>query len=64
MLTGLPIGEADASGAISEGTINYLVAARLVELYSFKQTVVEETRKRKKRVSHRKTPATATGTGK
>jgi hypothetical protein len=56
LLTGLSIGEADAKGEIAEGTINHLVASRLIELFSFKQTVIEETKKKHPRTTAKKKP--------
>jgi lon-related putative ATP-dependent protease len=56
LLTGLSIGEADAKGEIAEGTINHLVASRLIELFSFKQAVVEETKKKHPRTTAKKKP--------
>ena len=38
LLTGLPAGEADANGGYPEGSINYRVAARLMELNSISQS--------------------------
>jgi predicted ATP-dependent protease len=56
LLTGLPIGEADEKGVIAEGTINHMVASRLVELFSFKQVAVEEGRKKRSRAASPKKP--------
>lgn len=54
LLTGLSIGEVDEKGIIAEGTINHLVASRLIELFSFKQTVIEETKKKRSRAASKK----------
>lgn len=54
LLTGLSIGEADEKGVIAEGTINHQVASRLIELFSFKQTVIEETKKKRSRAAGKK----------
>ena len=56
LLTGLAIGEADEKGVIAEGTINHTVASRLIELFSFKQTAVEETKKKRSRTASKKKP--------
>jgi predicted ATP-dependent protease len=56
LLTGLSIGEADAKGEIAEGTINHLVASRLIELFSFKQAVIEESKKKHPRTRGKKKP--------
>ena len=55
LLTGLAIGQADAKGAIAEGTINYLVAASLLELHAARQTLSGERQKKQKRLPSRKT---------
>lgn len=57
LLTGLSIGEVDEKGIIAEGTINHLVASRLIELFSFKQTVIEETKKKRSRAASKKKAA-------
>ena len=36
-LTGLPAGEADETGLVPEGSINYLVATQLAELSALRQ---------------------------
>ncbi|MFZ2854998.1 MAG: ATP-binding protein [Rhodocyclaceae bacterium] len=59
LLTGLPIGEADAKGVIAEGTINHLVASRLVELLSFRQSVIEGMKIRRSRPAGKKKPVRA-----
>ena len=55
LLTGLSIGDADAKGVIAEGTINHLVASHLIELFSFKQVVVEDMKKKRSRAPGKKT---------
>jgi len=37
LLTGLPAGEPDEEGAVPEGSMNYLVASRLLELSALRQ---------------------------
>jgi len=59
LLTGLAIGEADEKGVIAEGTINHLVASRLVELFSFKQVALEETKKKRPRAAGKRKPVIA-----
>ncbi|HJV93704.1 MAG TPA: AAA family ATPase, partial [Azonexus sp.] len=54
LLAGLAIGEADEKGVIAEGTINHMVASRLVELFSFKQVALEETKKKKPRATSKR----------
>jgi len=56
LLTGLPAGDADAYGAVPEGSINYLVATHLLELHSMQQLAHEEKKSGAKHVSHRKKP--------
>lgn len=56
LLTGLPIGEVDEKGVIAEGTINHMVASRLVELFSFKQVAIEETKKKRSHAASPKKP--------
>jgi len=48
LLTGLPSGDSDEQGVVPDGTVNYMVASRLVELFSFKQSAIEEKKKRKR----------------
>lgn len=56
LLTGLPAGEPDAKGVVPEGSINYLVAAKLVEMSLTREAyaVSEQgaTQRRKKRRVH------------
>lgn len=61
LLTGLAIGETDEKGTIPEGTINHIVATCLVELHSFKQSTVEETRKKPPRARRSKAVAPSSG---
>jgi predicted ATP-dependent protease len=42
ILTGVPAGEADASGVYAEGSVNYKVAARLAELASIRQSFARQ----------------------
>jgi predicted ATP-dependent protease len=58
LLTGLPAGDADEKGVVPKGSVNYLVASRLIELFSFKQSAVEEKKKRK-RPARKKKPVIA-----
>jgi lon-related putative ATP-dependent protease len=44
LLTGVPAGEANEEGLVPEGTINYLVAAQLVELSALRQAFAAASR--------------------
>ncbi len=48
LLTGLPIGIANEENIIPEGSVNYLVATRLVEMQALKHAAGEDERKRKR----------------
>jgi len=53
LLTGVPAGEPDEQGEIAAGTVNYLVAVRLAELWALRQAFAETpgggTRRKRKR---------------